>query len=101
MKLTQSSGSADQIKPGRTTVGNAESLKPADIKLSGTNILAEHCHFECVTDPSDGTDVVTLHAGSASLTMVNGLRIAPDKVRATFPPYPRWLPFLLTPAMSL
>jgi len=69
----------DQIKQGRTIVGNLESSKPADIKLSGANILPEHCYFECITN-EDGTDVVTLHAGSGSTTMVNGLRIPPGKV---------------------
>ncbi|GAA5983840.1 hypothetical protein JCM5350_007569 [Sporobolomyces pararoseus] len=68
-----------QIKQGRTTVGNLESSKPADIKLSGANILAEHCYFECITNEEDGTDVVTLHAGVGSTTMVNGLRIPPGK----------------------
>ncbi|GAA5962581.1 hypothetical protein JCM3765_003737 [Sporobolomyces pararoseus] len=68
-----------QIKQGRTTVGNLESSKPADIKLSGANILAEHCYFECITNEEDGTDSVTLHAGVGSTTMVNGLRISPGK----------------------
>ncbi|GAA6061161.1 hypothetical protein JCM10212_005747 [Sporobolomyces blumeae] len=68
-----------QIKQGRTTVGNLDSSKPADIKLSGANILPEHCYFECVTNEDDNTDVVTLHAGQGSTTMVNGLRISPDK----------------------
>ncbi|GAA5892555.1 uncharacterized protein JCM6883_007396 [Sporobolomyces salmoneus] len=68
-----------QIKQGRTTVGNLESSKPADIKLSGANILPEHCYFECITNEEDGTDVVTLHAGPGSTTMVNGLRIPPGK----------------------
>ncbi|GAA6029561.1 hypothetical protein JCM8097_000938 [Rhodosporidiobolus ruineniae] len=61
-----------QIKPGRTTVGNLES--DADIKLSGSNILAEHCHFECADDGK-----VTLHAGEKGITMVNGLRISASK----------------------
>ncbi|GAA6005007.1 hypothetical protein JCM11491_002305 [Sporobolomyces phaffii] len=68
-----------QIKQGRTTVGNLDSSKAADIKLSGANILPEHCHFECTTNDEDGSDVVTLHAGSGSTTMVNGLRIPPGK----------------------
>ncbi|GAA5908043.1 hypothetical protein JCM6882_000209 [Rhodosporidiobolus microsporus] len=63
-----------QIKTGKTTVGNIDSDKPADIKLSGSNILPEHCYFDCA---EDGT--VTLHAGEKSITMVNGLRISPSK----------------------
>ncbi|GJN89903.1 hypothetical protein Rhopal_002892-T1 [Rhodotorula paludigena] len=63
-----------QIKPGRTTVGNSESDVPADIKLSGSNILSEHCHFEYA---DNGT--VTLHARAKGNTMVNGLRIPPDR----------------------
>ncbi|GAA5834253.1 hypothetical protein JCM11251_000583 [Rhodosporidiobolus azoricus] len=63
-----------QIKAGKTTVGNLDSDKPADIKLSGSNILPEHCYFDCA---EDGT--VTLHAGEKSITMVNGLRISPSK----------------------
>ncbi|GAA5927744.1 uncharacterized protein JCM15063_005982 [Sporobolomyces koalae] len=68
-----------QIKSGQTTVGNSESSKPADIKLSGPSILPEHCYFECRTNEEDGTDVVTLHAGPGSTTMVNGLRIPPGQ----------------------
>ncbi|BGP14893.1 hypothetical protein JCM10213v2_002848 [Rhodosporidiobolus nylandii] len=64
-----------QIKTGRTTVGNLDSDKPADIKLSGTNILPEHCYFECSSE--DGR--VTLHAMEKGITMVNGLRIAAGK----------------------
>ena len=73
--------STDQVKQGRTTVGNTDSSETADIKLSGVNILPQHCYFECVTSEEDGTDVVTLHAGQGSTTMVNGLRIPPGKVR--------------------
>ncbi|GAA5864258.1 hypothetical protein JCM1840_006717 [Sporobolomyces johnsonii] len=67
-----------QIKSGRTTVGNLDSDKPADIKLSGANILPEHCYFECTTS-GDGEDKVALHALPGSTTMVNGLRIPVGK----------------------
>lgn len=72
----------DQIKSGRTTVGNLSSptdgsIPSADIKLSGDNILPEHCYFECGAE--DGK--VTLHAIGKGITMVNGLRISPEKVR--------------------
>ncbi|KAJ7727890.1 kinesin-like protein [Mycena metata] len=35
-----------QIKPGKTMVGRLDSEKPAAIRLSGDNILEEHCYFE-------------------------------------------------------
>ncbi|KAF8883405.1 hypothetical protein BD779DRAFT_1539769 [Infundibulicybe gibba] len=35
-----------QIKPGRTMIGRLDSEKPAAIRLSGDNILEEHCYFE-------------------------------------------------------
>ncbi|CAD6899738.1 unnamed protein product [Tilletia controversa] len=65
-----------QIKPGRTTVGNVDGIEgAAQIRLSGTNILPEHCFIE----NTDG--VVTLHAMANSMTMVNGKRVAPDEPR--------------------
>ncbi|KAK0547296.1 hypothetical protein OC846_003155 [Tilletia horrida] len=64
-----------QIKPGRTTVGNADSDADAQIKLSGTNILPEHCHIE----NNDG--VVTIHALEKGMTMVNGKRVSPEEPR--------------------
>ncbi|GAA5861825.1 hypothetical protein JCM8547_008567 [Rhodosporidiobolus lusitaniae] len=72
-----------QIKPGRTTVGNVDadesaSAKPADIKLSGSNILPEHCYFE-YDDSPEGAGKVTLHAVGKGITMVNGLRISPSQ----------------------
>ncbi|BGP47019.1 hypothetical protein JCM10450v2_002871 [Rhodotorula kratochvilovae] len=63
-----------QIKPGKTTVGNLDSDKPADIKLGGSNILDEHCHFECTDDGK-----VFLHANANAIAMVNGLRIPANK----------------------
>ncbi|KAE8230153.1 hypothetical protein CF326_g4853 [Tilletia indica] len=65
-----------QIKPGRTTVGNVDNDEgSAQIRLSGTNILAEHCFIE----NADG--VVTLHALPNSMTMVNGKRVSPEEPR--------------------
>jgi kinesin family protein 1 len=58
-----------QIKPGFTRLGRQESDVQADIRLSGSNIQEEHCSFE----NKNGT--VTLHPGTDSLTMVNGMRI--------------------------
>ncbi len=66
-----------QVKRGRTTVGNMDSDRPADIKLSGPNIHDDHCYFEC----SDDDNKVTLHAGPKGTTMVNGQRLAPGSVK--------------------
>ncbi|SCZ97867.1 BZ3501_MvSof-1269-A2-R1_Chr7-2g09344 [Microbotryum saponariae] len=65
-----------QIKPGKTTVGNLGSEVAADIRLSGSNILAEHCFFESSPDGK-----VVLHTLPGSLTMVNGRRISVDQPR--------------------
>lgn len=62
-----------QIKPGFTRLGRQESEVQADIRLSGSNIQEEHCSFES----KNGT--VTLHPGTDSLTMVNGMRITKPK----------------------
>lgn len=56
-------------------VGNLSSEKPADIRLSGSNILPEHCYFESTADGK-----VVLHAMPHSTTMVNGLRITSTTV---------------------
>jgi len=66
-----------QIKPGTTTVGNTETSEPCDIRLSGRNILAQHCHFE--SDKETGT--VQLYSHPNAPTMVNGQRLSPDKPR--------------------
>ena len=66
------------LKPGVvTTVGNL--LSEANIKLSGSNILPEHCRF-------DNTDnVVTLYPCEGALVMVNGLRLnEPKRLRSGF-----------------
>ncbi|KAN0062413.1 hypothetical protein ACQY0O_005297 [Thecaphora frezii] len=62
-----------QIKPGRTLVGSLESGSDVQIKLSGTNILAEHCTIE----NQDGT--VTVTAMPDSMTMINGKRLTPGE----------------------
>ncbi|CAJ0751822.1 11808_t:CDS:2, partial [Entrophospora sp. SA101] len=68
-----------QIKNGITRVGKSEAEAPADIRLSGENIMDEHCYFE----NKDGS--VTLHPCTDSLTMVNGMRItAPEKLSSGF-----------------
>ncbi|KAF9941291.1 kinesin-like protein Klp8 [Mortierella alpina] len=68
-----------QLKPGKTQVGRLESPNPADIRLSGTNIHDQHCHFE------NNNSTVTLYPGKSSMTMVNGLRInKPKRLRSGF-----------------
>ncbi|KAF9432183.1 kinesin-like protein Klp8 [Entomortierella beljakovae] len=68
-----------QLKHGKTQVGKLESSTPADIRLSGTNILDQHCYFENINS------VVTLYPGNSSMTMVNGLRIhKPKRMRSGF-----------------
>ncbi|KAI6168912.1 hypothetical protein EDD17DRAFT_1523588 [Pisolithus thermaeus] len=52
-----------QIKPGKTLVGRMDSEKPAAIRLSGENILEEHCVFESIDDK------VTIHAMPDSVTV--------------------------------
>jgi len=66
------------LKPGATTtVGNMDS--EANIKLSGANILSNHCRFENVDN------VVTLYPSEGSLVMVNGLRLTePKRLRSGF-----------------
>ncbi|KAF9268391.1 kinesin-domain-containing protein [Marasmius fiardii PR-910] len=70
-----------QLKPGKTMVGRLDSDKPAAIRLSGDNILDEHCYFE----HTDGK--VFLHALPESVTFLNGKRVAPEqphKLRSGF-----------------
>ncbi|ESK87954.1 kinesin family protein [Moniliophthora roreri MCA 2997] len=70
-----------QLKPGKTVVGRMDSVKPAAIRLSGDNILEDHCFFE----NTDGK--VMLHALPDSVTFLNGKRVAPDqpqKLRSGF-----------------
>lgn len=66
------------LKPGViTTVGSMTS--EANIKLTGSNILTEHCRF-------DNTDnVVTIHPCEGALVLVNGLRVTePKRLRSGF-----------------
>ncbi|KAH9027235.1 kinesin-like protein [Lactarius pseudohatsudake] len=70
-----------QLKPGRTTVGRLDSEKAAHIRLSGDNILEEHCYFE----NTDGK--VTLHTVTDAITFLNGKQISagqPHKLRSGF-----------------
>ncbi|KAG8935241.1 kinesin-like protein Klp8 [Tulasnella sp. 418] len=62
-----------QLKTGTTVVGQMDSDKPVAIRLSGNNILEEHCYFE----NNDG--VVYLHALPDSITLLNGKQIPPDQ----------------------
>ncbi|EPB92168.1 hypothetical protein HMPREF1544_00993 [Mucor circinelloides 1006PhL] len=82
-----------QIKPGITRVGRLGSSVPADIRLSGSEILDEHCYFENVSVPAEDpalqqqdeeedmtSNVVTIYPGKESVTLVNGMRILQPKV---------------------
>ncbi|KAK0447936.1 kinesin-like protein [Armillaria borealis] len=63
-----------QIKPGKTMVGRLEGEKPAAIRLSGDNILEEHCYF----DNSDGK--VFIYCMPDSATFLNGKQITPGQL---------------------
>ncbi|KAF8576210.1 kinesin-like protein [Ramaria rubella] len=70
-----------QLRPGRTMVGRLDSEKPAAIRLSGDNILEEHCFFDNV----DGK--VTLSAQPNSTTFLNGKQLTvgePHKLRSGY-----------------
>ncbi|KAA1465952.1 kinesin-like protein [Dentipellis sp. KUC8613] len=70
-----------QLRQGRTTVGRMDSDKPVQIKLSGDNILEEHCYFE------NNEGKVTLHAVADGITFLNGKQISPGqpyKLRSGF-----------------
>lgn len=61
-----------QIKAGKTRVGRLESEQSCDIRLSGSNILDEHCWFEHTPD-----NAVTLYPSHKdAMTMVNGIQIS-------------------------
>ncbi|ODQ49644.1 kinesin-domain-containing protein [Saitoella complicata NRRL Y-17804] len=62
-----------QVRPGITRVGNVDADDHAEIRLSGTKILAHHCHFENI----DGK--VTIYPSPDAVVMVNGLRIEEPK----------------------
>ncbi|KAF5372014.1 hypothetical protein D9615_008057 [Tricholomella constricta] len=70
-----------QIKPGKTMVGRLDSEKPAAIRLSGDNILEEHCYF----DNTDGK--VVIQCLPDSITFLNGKQLVsgqPHKLRSGF-----------------
>ncbi|KAL0949081.1 hypothetical protein HGRIS_009175 [Hohenbuehelia grisea] len=71
-----------QIKPGKTMVGRLDSSKPAAIRLSGDNILEEHCFF----DNNDGGKVFIISMPD-SVTFLNGKQLNPGqpyKLRSGF-----------------
>ncbi|KIY73283.1 kinesin-domain-containing protein [Cylindrobasidium torrendii FP15055 ss-10] len=62
-----------QLKPGTTAVGRLDSEKQLAIRLSGDNILEEHCVFE----NNDGK--VFLQSLPNSLTFLNGKQLTPGE----------------------
>lgn len=60
-----------QLKPGTTTAGSLDGGK-AQIRLSGSHILAEHCVFTNI----DG--IVSIEAMPDARTFVNGKRVPPQ-----------------------
>ncbi|KAG6894054.1 hypothetical protein C0992_007670 [Termitomyces sp. T32_za158] len=65
----------------KTVVGRLDSEQPAAIRLSGDNILEEHCHF----DNTDGK--VTIQCLPESITFLNGKQLVPGtthKLRSGF-----------------
>lgn len=68
------------LKPGTTSVGNVDTEnQTAEIRLNGSQILAEHCTFENV----DGA--VTVIPKDNAGVMVNGIRIdKPKRLRSGF-----------------
>jgi kinesin family protein 1 len=63
------------LKPGTTTVGNSDiEGQTAVIRLNGSQILADHCHFENM----DGK--VTVIPKETASVMVNGVRINKPRV---------------------
>lgn len=67
------------LKLGITKVGLIDSEVEADIRLSGTNILDNHCHFENINS------VVTLHPMPDSMTLVNGRPVTePKRLRSGY-----------------
>ncbi|KAL1603640.1 hypothetical protein SLS60_005228 [Paraconiothyrium brasiliense] len=68
------------VKPGTTTVGNVDSEnQTADIRLTGAQILHDHCTFENVDS------AVTVIPKDNASVMVNGIRIdKPKRLRSGF-----------------
>ncbi|KAF9032663.1 kinesin-domain-containing protein [Hymenopellis radicata] len=62
-----------QIKPGKTMVGRLDSEKNAAIRLSGDNILEEHCYF----DNAEGK--VFIYSMPDSATFLNGKQLTPGQ----------------------
>ncbi|KAF1912374.1 kinesin [Ampelomyces quisqualis] len=63
------------LKPGTTTVGNSDiEGQTAQIRLNGSQILADHCNFENV----DGR--VTVIPKETASVMVNGVRIKKPRI---------------------
>jgi kinesin family protein 1 len=63
------------LKPGTTTVGNSDvEGQTAQVRLNGSQILADHCSFENV----DGK--VTVIPKETASVMVNGVRITKPRV---------------------
>ncbi|KAH9483011.1 Kinesin-like protein [Psilocybe cubensis] len=70
-----------QLKPGKTMIGRLDSELPAAIRLSGDNILEEHCYFE----NTEGK--VTIVCMPNSVTFLNGKQLEPGqphKLRSGF-----------------
>ncbi|KJA21710.1 hypothetical protein HYPSUDRAFT_41858 [Hypholoma sublateritium FD-334 SS-4] len=63
-----------QLKPGKTVIGRLDSDMPATIRLSGDNILEDHCHLENL----DGK--VTIVSMPDSVTFLNGKQLVPGQV---------------------
>ncbi|KAF2634930.1 kinesin-domain-containing protein [Massarina eburnea CBS 473.64] len=68
------------LKPGNTTVGNVETEnQTADIRLTGSQILHEHCTFE------NAEGAVTVIPKDGAGVMINGIRIdKPKRLRSGF-----------------
>ncbi|KAK9767804.1 hypothetical protein K7432_002085 [Basidiobolus ranarum] len=67
------------LKSGITRVGKMDSDQAADIRLSGSSILDQHCEF------NNNKGVVTLTATEGSVTMVNGRRVTkPKRLKSGF-----------------
>ncbi|KDR74515.1 hypothetical protein GALMADRAFT_70915 [Galerina marginata CBS 339.88] len=70
-----------QLKLGKTVIGRLDSDVPAAIRLSGDNILEEHCYF----DNTDGKVVIVCMPNS--VTFLNGKQLEPGqphKLRSGF-----------------
>ncbi|RCH86805.1 kinesin-like protein Klp8, partial [Rhizopus stolonifer] len=73
-----------QIKSGITRVGKLGSSVPADIRLSGPEIMDEHCYFENLPmekeEKKEEQRIVKIYPGKESVTLVNGMHISEPKV---------------------